>query len=311
MTTPPERPNDPTGQRAPRADEAAASGRPAARPHGRVRATGKARRAANWGKRKYPGSWAEHLWTQLDAVDFVNRAMLLAATLLLCAVPFLLIIAALAGRSAAAGVSRRMGLNKQAADDVGQLFTSSANTSAAITGLSWVFFILAGLAAAAAVQQLYQRIFQVAPRPALDRLGALGWLAFAVGCLSLAAAVMPGLRATTPVLFWTASLVAPIAFWWCGMWLLLAAKLSWRRLLPSAVATGACWTGMQAVFAVIFSGMIVEYNDKYGSIGLVFALMSFFIAIGVVLTLGAVLGQVWQDRGLSFRGAVSRLRRTP
>ena len=120
-------------------------------------------RAAEWGKNKYAGSWAEYLWHQLDAVDFMNQAMLLAATLLLCAVPFMLIAAAMAGRSVVSGLTERLGLSKQAAADVGHLFTSSSATSNAVTGLSWVFFILAGIAAATAVQRLYQRVFGVDP----------------------------------------------------------------------------------------------------------------------------------------------------
>jgi membrane protein len=46
-------------------------------------------------------------------------------------------------------------------------------------------------------------------------------------------------------------------------------------------------------------------------IGTVFALMSFFIAIGVVLVLGAALGLVWTEHGLSFRSALGRERRRP
>ncbi|MFF9287142.1 hypothetical protein [Streptomyces griseosporeus] len=77
--------------------------------------------------------------------------MLLAATLLLCSVPFLLNTSALAGRSAVSGLSLRLGLNGQAAADVRDLFTSDAATSAAVTGLSWVFFILSGIAATSLV----------------------------------------------------------------------------------------------------------------------------------------------------------------
>ena len=47
---------------------------------------------------------------------------------------------------------------------------------------------------------------------------------------------------------------------------------------------------MLAVFSVIFSGMVTSYNQKYGPIGIVFGLMSFFIAIGVVIILGAAVG---------------------
>jgi membrane protein len=41
----------------------------------------------------------------------------------------------------------------------------------------------------------------------------------------------------------------------------------------------------------------------------VFALMSWLIAIGVVIILGAVVGVVWRERSLSWSGALRRLRR--
>ena len=65
---------------------------------------------------------------------------------------------------------------------------------------------------------------------------------------------------------------------------------------------------MEAVFSVIFSGMVTSNDSKYGPIGVVFALMSWLIAIGVVIILGAVAGIVWQERNLSFRAAVKKLR---
>ncbi len=152
----------------------------------------RARRAGEWGKNKYAGSWAEHLWHRLAAVDFMNQAMLLAATLLLCFVPFLLITAALAGRSAVTALTVRLGLNKQAAADLGHLFTSSSATSNAVTGLSWAFFILAGIAAATAIQRLYQWVFGLDPRGPRDKLRAVLWLALAAGWVAWAPRWRPG-----------------------------------------------------------------------------------------------------------------------
>ena len=68
------------------------------------------------------GSSAEYPRRRLDAMDFINRGMLFAATLLLCLFPFLIIANALARWSAATGLARHLGLNKQAAADVGALF---------------------------------------------------------------------------------------------------------------------------------------------------------------------------------------------
>jgi membrane protein len=56
------------------------------------------------------------------------------------------------------------------------------------------------------------------------------------------------------------------------------------------------YLGMDAVFALAFSGMVTSNDQKYGPIGIVFSLMSYLIAIGVVVILGAVTGLVWQER---------------
>ena len=79
-------------------------------------------------------------------------------------------------------------------------------------------------------------------------------------------------------------------------------------LLPSAVATALFWVGMEFVFSFIFSGTVISDDKKYGPIGVVFALMSWLIAIGVVIILGAVVGLVWRERDLSFSRAFHWLR---
>jgi membrane protein len=243
-------------------------------------------------------------------MDFINRGMLFAATLLLCLFPFLIIANALAGRSAATGLARHLGLNQQAAADVGALFTSSAATSSAVTGTAWVFFILGGIAAATAIQQLYEAAFELDSRGMRDLLRRLIWLAVLVGCSALAGWAGPWLRgAGGPVLLGVIGLVVLTGFWWFTIWFLLGSRISWRDAFPAAVATAVFWLGMEAVFSVIFSGMVTSDDTKYGPIGVVFALMSWLIAIGVVIILGAVAGIVWRERDLSFRAAFKKLRR--
>jgi hypothetical protein len=49
------------------------------------------------GQKKYAGSLAEDVWCRLDTMDFINRGMVFAATLLLCLFPFLIVVSALVG----------------------------------------------------------------------------------------------------------------------------------------------------------------------------------------------------------------------
>jgi membrane protein len=261
-------------------------------------------------KEKYAGSSAEHLWSRLNSMDFINRGMLFAATLLLCFFPFIIVANALAGRSAADGLARRLGLNKEAAADVAQLFTSSSATSGAITGTAWVWFILGGVAAATAIQQLYERAFEVDSRGMKDMPRRLIWLAVLVGASALGGWVGPSVRnAGGPVLLGVLGLIVLTAFWWFTLWLLLGGRIPWGELFPSAIATAVCWLGMAVVFSIIFSSTVISYDKKYGTVGVVFALMSWFIAIGVVIILGAIVGVVWRQRGLSFKAALAALRR--
>ena len=249
------------------------------------------------------GDPGKRTWRQSGPVrrfqraDVLNRGMLFAAILLLCFVPFVIVLQSLVGRSAASGFMRRFGLSEHAAHAVRQALTSPSGISGTISGLSWVFFILGGLAAAAAIQELYERVFEIEGRGFRDTPRRVAWLAAALGFSLLASSVQPWLhKAGGIVLVAVVALVGATAFWWFSMWLLLAGKLRWRALFPSALATGICWLGMVVVFRLTMSSTIISNYRKYGPIGVVFAVMSLLIAIGVVIMLGALVGLAWRER---------------
>jgi membrane protein len=56
---------------------------------------------------------------------------------------------------------------------------------------------------------------------------------------------------------------------------------------------------MYVVFHFVFSGSVTSDYNKYGPIGVVFALMSYFIAVGVVISIGAVFGLFWNEREIA------------
>jgi membrane protein len=256
------------------------------------------RRATEWGKKKYAGSLAEDLWHRLDAMDVINRGMLFAATLLLCFFPFLIVVSALAGRSVVHTLARSTGLNSEAAADAGHLFASPAATSSAVVGTaSMVFFVFGGIAAATALQEIYELAFDLPHRGMKDIPRRLAWLAVLIGASLLGGWAGPGLlHVGGPALLAAVGLAWATGFWWLTMRILLAGRISWRPLFPAACATGVLYVAMEVFFSLFFSAMVISDDTRYGPIGIIFALLSYLIAIGVVVILGAVAGLVWQER---------------
>ena len=161
------------------------------------------------------------------------------------------------------------------------------------------------------MQDLYERSFELDSGGLKDVFRRLVWLAATVGCVSLAAVAGPWVHNTVGI--WLVALLGLVGltgYWWLTMWFLLSRRVSWRALFPSAIATALFWVGMEVVFSFIFSGTVISDDKKYGPIGVVFALMSWLVAIGVVIILGAVVGLVWRERELSFSQAFHWLLRS-
>ena len=97
-----------------------------------------------------------------------------------------------------------------------------------------------------------------------------------------------GLRATFrryyPWLF--ALLLALFALWVnVDAWFLLGPLL-----------TALFWLGLALFSSVYFSSAIISEHQLYGTIGVIFVLLTWFIAMGAALVLGAACGAEWQAR---------------
>src|SRR5271157_5288630 len=262
---------------------------PPSRPAGR-----KALSARN----RFEGSVAQSFVRQLREPDFAGQAMLSGAGLLVSVLPFVILLSAFASQRVDDDISLRMGLDRRAAGIVDHLFTSAPASLNAATVTSLVFVTAGLLAVASSLQQIYEKVFHQAHRGLRDLFRLLAWIVV----LSLAVAFDS--VAERPVSSaagggWLAPLVTiaiMTPFVWWTMHFLLAGRVPWRRLLPSAIITGVFFGGLGVFSKFYFSETIISDSKTYGTVGAIFGIMTWFIAIGAVIILGAVAGVVWEDR---------------
>jgi membrane protein len=252
-----------------------------------------------WARDRFEGSFAQSFLQRLKALDFADQAMLFGAGLLVSLLPSVILLSAFASQRVDDDISLRLGLDRKAAGIMDHLFTAAPATLNAATATSLVFLVFGMLAVASSLQQIYEKTF------GQDRHGGwrdlwrlLTWIAVLGGVVvaeSLAerpVSAVAGGGWLAPLV--TVGIMTPF-FWWT-MHFLLAGRVRWRALLPSALITGVFYGGLGEFSKFYFSGTIISDSKTYGTIGAIFGLMTWFIAIGAVIILGAVAGAVWEDR---------------
>jgi len=249
--------------------------------------------ARNW----FEGSLAQSFVRQLKELDFASQAMLFGAGLLVSVLPLVIVLSAFASQRIDDDISLRMGLDRQAAGIVDHLFTSAPASLNAATVTSLIFVTAGLLAVTSSLQQIYLKVFHQAHRGPRDLFRLLAWIV--VLCLAVAIDSVAERPVSSAAGGWLAPLVTVAVvtpFLWWTMHFLLAGRVRWRTLLPSAIITGVFFGGLGVFSKFYFSETIVADSKTYGTVGAIFGILTWFIAIGAVILLGAVVGVVWGDR---------------
>jgi membrane protein len=108
--------------------------------------------------------------------------------------------------------------------------------------------------------------------------------------------VTVGRHVSGRVLSYALQFVLLAVFIWWSAHFFLGGRPGWRQTLPVGIATGFCLTGLAVFSALFFSNSVISGVDEYGPVGVVSALMSFIIGIGVCIHLGAVFGRMWSEK---------------
>jgi len=255
---------------------------------------------------RFEGSPAQIFLRQLGALDFANSIVLFGASLLISVLPFVILMSSLANHRIDTDLSRHIGLNRQGALIVSQLFRSSPVHSAAAVATALIFAAVGTMAVASSLQLIYERVFGQPHRGWKDVLRFATWAAVLFGFLVADSVISDYVHALVgPVGQGLVTYVGVAAFFWWTMCFLLAGRVAWRRLLRPAAVTALLWLGLELFSSVYFSSSIIDDSRLYGPIGVVFSLMVWFIAIGAVVVLGAAAGATWDQRKARSAGAKS------
>ena len=228
-------------------------------------------------------------------IDLMHQALILAALTLMLLIPLLVSLAALFPLGAPDGsvpiFARRLGLTDAATRDLQQLFPSRDRVRGDTTWLGALLTLLSAFTWPFALQRGYELAWR---QPVLGPRGLWRPLMWLFGFVALVAIVTLTNRWVSG---WVGVLVSAIAgfvvvaawAWW-SQHLLLGGRVGWRPLLPGAVLIGIGLVGLRLFSDAFMSDAITTHYARYGPLGIVLMLLSWFIAFSVILLGGAVLG---------------------
>jgi membrane protein len=206
-------------------------------------------------------------------------------------------------------IVERFGLEGNSARSVHQLFASAGETQSAVTWISVVILVLSALSFTRALQRLFQRAYE---RPSAgmqqDTARGLVWVLVFAAWLTITSPLHDWLEDLGGVVFAVALATVTGFFVWLGTPLILMGERDWRRLAPGAAVSGLLGA-LLGVAAGIYVPIAMEWSaDKYGLIGIAFALQSFLLVAAFVVVIGAVVGATVVERigAVSLKGLRER-----
>jgi membrane protein len=243
---------------------------------------------------RYEKSWTGEIGRQLKALDFVNWITIFGAALLWSALPLIILLSSLADTRIDDDLSRHIGLNDKGAHIVESIFrgTPAHGVEAILTG--FVFCFGGVVAVVSSLQLIYERIFGQDPRGWRNLPRGMLWLLALLALLTFDGVTNRSEHDAGTAVLDVVGLVTTTLFFWWTLHFLLAGRVAWRRLVRPALASGFLWFAFGLFSSVYFSPVLISDSHTYGTIGVVFSLLTWFFLIGGVVVLGATLGAVWQ-----------------
>jgi membrane protein len=246
---------------------------------------------------------AGEIQRRINELNMLNQAAILSALAMVLIVPALVTLAAVlpvgSEHGLAASWGRHLGLDSQASADVRKLFITDKTVQASTTAFSSLLTIVSAYAWPAELQKSYTMIWGLPGRGLRGLWRPVLWipsLFCVLGAVAASGAIAPGAGGS----FLTGLVGFPVVLgwtWWTQHFL-LSGRIRWRALLPGAIATTLALVALSVFNALMLSRSITYNHDRYGTIGVVFVMMSWLTLFSLVMLGGALAGHtVWRRHG--------------
>jgi membrane protein len=229
-----------------------------------------------------------------------DRAIALASGALTATIPLTIVASSVAsqlgGKGTAERIIERYDLTGGGAEAVNDIFAPPAGSSTSIGILGFLFLMVAVLSFTRGVQRLVEQTWELEPLSVRNTFNGLLWIGGLVLYLALSGilhATLGRSRLELSAALLATPLTAAFLVW--GGRVLSAKRIERQDLLPFGIL-GAVLLGLYSVGATVYvPHLFSSYATRYGVIGAVFAMISTFFCVMVVLVGSAAAGREIDD----------------
>ena len=237
------------------------------------------------------------LWARLIELEFIDRAVALAAKAFVALFPLILAVNAFAPSGVSQGMREglrdRLSLSGTSADAVSESLVTAEAFRSATGFFGMLLLVFYATTFATALQRVFLRAWRRPPSRGIKQIRGLAWIGGAVGYVLMISGVRWLLDGD---LADRVSVVIAIAgsfgLWWWSQYVLLYGQVRWRALVaPAAAIAGG--TALFALSTAIWLPRSLEVNQaQFGFFGVAMTLVSWLVGSAFVIVVGSAVGPV-------------------
>ena len=243
--------------------------------------------------RRVAGSFVVACLVRFVQINGRDRILSLGGQAFTAVVPAIIVVASFSSDPNALGdrLIERLGLTGSAADAVQELFAQPPGSTGAVTALGILILFFSFLSFIRALQRTYEAAWELPPAGLRGTLHGLSSVALFVlllvliGLLGTLSRSLPaGQLITLPL-----KVIVSALLWLQLQRMLLSRRVSRRQLRPGAVVAGLMQVVTSVYAATYLPHLVSTDADRYGVIGVTFALLTWLIVVAAGIVAIAVV----------------------